>query len=83
MINKFRKIHRSTVDTLDNLLALINIKYEEVKRIRIDVEGAELEVLKGANNVMSKSKDISILIEIQKLGNEQTLYQPLMDLLNN
>ena len=83
MINKFRKIHRSTVDTLDNLLALINIKYEEVKRIRIDVEGAELEVIKGANNVMSKSKDISILIEIQKLGNEQTLYQPLMDLLNN
>jgi hypothetical protein len=33
--------------------------------------------------VLSKSKDISLLIEIHKLGNEKTLYQPIMDLLNN
>jgi FkbM family methyltransferase len=70
-------------DTLDNLLDLNDIKQESVNWIKIDVEGAELEVLKGATNVLSKSKDISILIEIHNLGNGKTLYQPIMDLLNN
>ena len=49
----------------------------------MNVEGAELEVLKGATNVLSKSKDISLLIEIHTLGNEKTPYQPIKDLLNN
>jgi hypothetical protein len=31
--------------------------------------------------VLSKSKDISLLIEIHKLGDEKTLYQPIMNLL--
>jgi FkbM family methyltransferase len=70
-------------DTLDNLLDLNDIKQESVNWIKIDVEGAELEVLKGASNVLSKSRDISILIEIHNLGNGKTLYQPIMDLLNN
>ncbi len=70
-------------DTLDNLLDLNEIKQESVNWIKIDVEGAELEVLKGATNVLSKSKDISILIEIHNLGDGKNLYQPIMDLLNN
>ena len=70
-------------DTLDNLLDLNDIKQESVNWVKIDVEGAELEVLKGATNVLSTSKDISLLIEIHNLGDGQTLYQPIMDLLNN
>ena len=49
--------------------------------IKIDVEGAELEVLKEATNVLSKSKDIGLLIEIHNLGDGKNLYNPIIDLL--
>ena len=70
-------------DTLDDLLDLNDIKHENINWIKIDVEGAELEVLKGATNVLSKSTDIALLIEIHNLDDGKTLYQPIMDLLNN
>jgi FkbM family methyltransferase len=69
-------------NTFDNLLHENGISIAEVNRIKIDVEGAELEVLKGATSVLSKSKDIALLIEIHNLGDGQTLYRPIMDLLN-
>ena len=51
---------------------------------KIDVEGAEYEVLTDATNVLSKSKNIALLIEIHEIGDDgKTLYQPIMDLLNN
>src|ERR671921_1750065 len=51
-------------NTLDYLLQSKGIKEEEVNWIKIDVEGAEFEVLKGAANVLSKSKDIVLLMEL-------------------
>lgn len=69
-------------DTLDSLLQLRGIR--EVNWIKIDVEGAELEVLKGALNTLSRSKDISLLIEIHNLnGDHSTLYEPIMELLKS
>ena len=63
---------------------LNDIKHEQVNWIKIDVEGAEYEVLKGAINVLSKSKNIALLIEIHEIGEDgKTFYQPIMDLLNN
>lgn len=70
-------------NTLDNLLPENRISVEEINYIKIDVEGAELEVLKGANDILSKSKDIALLIEIHDVGDEKTLYNPIMDLLNS
>jgi hypothetical protein len=32
---------------------------------------------------LSKSKDIALLIEIHNIDNEKTLYEPIMELLNN
>jgi FkbM family methyltransferase len=51
-----------TANTLDNLLQSNGIR--AVNWIKIDVEGAEFEVLKGAHNVLSESKDIALLIEL-------------------
>src|SRR5215218_977811 len=70
-------------NTLDNLLHENGISIEEVNWIKLDVEGAELEVLKGATSVLSKSKDIALLIEIHNIEDGKNLYQPIMDLLNN
>jgi FkbM family methyltransferase len=51
-----------TANTLDKLLQSNGIS--AVNWIKIDVEGAEFEVLKGAHNVLSDNKDIAILIEL-------------------
>jgi FkbM family methyltransferase len=66
------------VNTLDNLLHQNGIS--EVNWMKIDVEGAELDVLKGAQNILSNSKDISILIEIHGISH---LYKPIMEFLNS
>jgi len=48
--------------TLDNLLRQLDI--DEVNWIKVDVEGAELEVLKGSAGILSKSRDLSLLLEV-------------------
>ena len=50
-------------NTLDNLLQKNEIS-REVNWIKIDVEGAEFEVLKGATGILSKGKDICLLVEV-------------------
>jgi FkbM family methyltransferase len=70
-------------DTLDSLLLQNKINFEDVNWIKIDVEGAEFEVLKGATNVLSKSKDISILIEIHNIEEGKNFYKEIMDFLGN
>jgi FkbM family methyltransferase len=69
-------------NTLDYLLQSNGIKQEEVNWIKIDVEGAEYEVLKGAKDILSKSTDISLLIEIHNLSGGTNLYKPIVEYLN-
>ena len=73
--NKFVEVN---ANTLDNIL-LQEEKIFDVNWIKIDVEGAELEVLKGAHNVLSNSKDISLLIEVHGRNN----YRPLIEFLDS
>ena len=71
-------------NTLDNIIHSEGIKAEDVKWIKIDVEGAEYEVLKGAKSILSKSSNISLLIEIHNLSiDNTTLYEPIKELLNS
>jgi hypothetical protein len=77
--------------TLDNLLLQQQQKqqqqngigHEQVNWIKIDVEGAEFEVLKGATNVLSKSKDIALLIEVHNLHDGTNHYKDIMDFLSS
>src|SRR5918998_545227 len=73
------KLVEVNANTLDYLLQLNQIRQEEVNWIKIDVEGAEFEVLKGATNVLSKSKDIALLIEVHGQNN----YRPLVEFLSS
>jgi FkbM family methyltransferase len=62
-------------NTLDNILS--DYSMHRVNYLKIDVEGAELEVLKGAVNTLSSNKDITLIIEIH--GTE--IYQAIVDYL--
>jgi FkbM family methyltransferase len=72
------KAKEVNADTLDNILEQSRVSAERVNWIKIDVEGAELEVLKGAHKILSNSKDIAISVEIHGKNN----HQPVIDLLN-
>jgi FkbM family methyltransferase len=79
-INTQEKFVEVNANTLDYLLQLNKIRQEEVNWIKIDVEGAEFEVLKGATNVLSKSKDVAILME---LHGPPYIYRPKVEELVN
>ena len=64
------------LNTLDNLL-IKQHGISEVNWMKIDVEGAELEVLKGAHNILSNSKRIKLLIEIHGVNR---LYKPIVEI---
>jgi FkbM family methyltransferase len=68
-------------NALDHILSQQQngISHADINWIKIDVEGAELEVLKGAHNVLSYSKDIVLFIEIHGKDN----YKPVIELLNS
>jgi FkbM family methyltransferase len=67
------------LNTLDNLL-IKQHGITEVNWMKIDVEGAELEVLKGAHNILSNSKRINLLIEIHGVNK---LYKPIVEILDS
>jgi FkbM family methyltransferase len=75
---KYREVN---ANTLDNLLQQNGIEQGQVNWIKIDVEGAEFEVLKGAHNVLSKSKDIVLIIEVHGSANNNN-YNSIIELLN-
>jgi FkbM family methyltransferase len=79
-INTQEKFVEVNANTLDYLLQLNKIRQEEINWIKIDVEGAEFEVLKGATNVLSKSKDVAILME---LHGPPDIYRPKVEELVN
>ncbi len=74
--DKFVEVSANTLDYLLQLKGIMDVNW-----IKIDVEGAEFEVLKGATNVISKSKDIALLIEIHNLSGGTNLYRPIIEFL--
>jgi FkbM family methyltransferase len=70
-------------NTLDYILQQNGISHADINWIKIDVEGAEFEVLKGATNVLSKSKDIALLIEVHNLNDGTNLYRKIAEFLGS
>ena len=64
--------------TLDYLMVMQGIA--QVNWVKIDVEGAELEVLKGAAVTLSESKDVALLIEVHNVSN-MDLYSAIVEFL--
>jgi FkbM family methyltransferase len=76
---KFIEVNANTLDNLLLQQQQNGISHADINWIKIDVEGAELEVLKGAANILSKSKDIALLIEVHGKDN----YKPVVEFLNS
>ena len=74
-----KKFVEVDANNLDNILQQNRINPQDVNWVKIDVEGAELDVLMGATNVLSNSKEIAFLIEVH--GSEN--YGPLLKLLSH
>lgn len=63
--------------TMDTVLQQTAGSINPVNWIKIDVEGAELDVLKGATKTLAANQDIAILVEIHR----SWLYEPILELL--
>lgn len=61
MVHKSRRSIVVQTKTLDTIVKDLGLT--DVRLIKIDVEGAELDVLKGASNTLSKFDDLTIVIE--------------------
>jgi FkbM family methyltransferase len=66
-----------SADTLDNLLRRLDI--DEVNWIKVDVEGAELEVLRGSVGILSRSRNLTLLVEVHS----PDLIKPILELCNS
>ncbi len=65
--------------TLDYIVKTSGVGHDRINWLKIDVEGAEYEVLKGSSQILAASKDISLLIEVH--GRET--YRPVLELLRS
>src|SRR5919198_685203 len=79
---EFVEVYANTLDNLLEQHQQNGIKHEDVNWIKVDVEGAEFEVLKGATDVLSKTKDIALLIEVHNLHDGTNHYKDIMDFLS-
>jgi FkbM family methyltransferase len=80
--NNKEKFVEVNANTLDTIIQKTGIKEDGINWIKIDVEGAEYEVLRGATSILSQSKDIALLVEIHNLGEGKNMYEPIVHFLN-
>lgn len=80
LINKenIKKIVETEVDTLDNILK--ELKIDKVDFIKMDIEGAEIEALKGAKEIL-KNNDVKLAIASYHKVNGQPTYKTIIPMM--
>jgi FkbM family methyltransferase len=69
--------------TVDSILLEQGLDINRIKWIKIDVEGAEFEVVKGCKNLLSTTNELAILVEIHNLSDGTTYYEKIKEYLEN
>lgn len=69
------------VDTLDNQLSLLNCN--DVDFIKIDTQGSELKIIKGAKNILDSVFGLMIEVEFNPIYKGQPLFSDVESYLNN
>ena len=76
-----KKIKRIEVDTLDNVIKDCKFKIDEIDFLSIDVEGNELNVLKGLN--FKKFKPKVVVLEYIKPSIKEFYYHKIENIINS
>jgi FkbM family methyltransferase len=70
-------------NTVDSILSENSIEIQEVKWMKIDVEGAEFDVIKGSKELISNAKNLRIIVEIHNLSNGMTYHKEIKEFLES
>lgn len=70
-------------NTVDSILSENDIEIQEVKWMKIDVEGAEFDVIKGSKELISSAKHLRIIVEIHNLSNGTTYRNEIKEFLGS
>lgn len=70
-------------NTVDSILSENSIEIQEVKWMKIDVEGAEFDVIKGSKELISNAKNLRIIVEIHNLSNGMTYQKEIKEFLES
>jgi hypothetical protein len=65
------------MEKLDDILEI-----DELDLIKIDVQGAELDVLRGAKNTMNKTKFIILEVSMIEYNKNSPLFADVIDFMN-
>ena len=58
------KVEKRWSYTLDTIVSMIGLNESSIHIIKIDVQGSELKVLRGAKKLLERSKDVIIITEV-------------------
>lgn len=68
-------------DTVDSILSENHINFHEVKWMKVDVEGAEFDVIKGSKELLSNAKNLQLIVEMHNLSTGKTYYDEIKNFL--
>jgi len=67
------------VDTLDSILE--ELKIDKVALLKLNIEGAEIEALKGIDRVISKNDDIKVVLDSHHIVDGQPTYKTIIPMM--
>ena len=69
------------VDTLDNILDELGIDIGKVVLMKMDIEGAEIEALKGMDRIVSKNNDVKVAVASYHIVDGQPTHKTIIPMM--